>query len=85
MSQHAPARGILTALALSLPFWILLVVAGMDREDAEITAKIEREVAEEKELPPLVLSHPIPWDAYVTQSGAPGELPRTRYYVRRQQ
>jgi hypothetical protein len=55
-------------------------------ESAEVTAKIVAEVDEKKALPPQVLlSHPLNCSAIVMYSGTPGEMPRTRCYVRSQQ
>lgn len=72
------------ATSLTLFLTVLLVLAtGCDADSAEVTSKIVAEVDEKKALPPqILLSSPITCDAVVMFSGTPGELPRTRCYVR---
>jgi hypothetical protein len=53
--------------------------------DAEITAEHVKEADERKAIKPeerMALSAPLQCDATVMHSGTPGELPRTRCYVR---
>jgi hypothetical protein len=70
---------MLRATSLTLFLTVLLVLAaGCDADSAEVTAKIVAEVDEKK----ATFSHPLKCDAWVVHSGTPGEMPRTRCYVR---
>ena len=74
---------MLRATALTLFLTVLLVLmAGCGDVDEIVTAKIVAEVDEKKADAKFQLSHPLPCDAWVMYSGTPGELPRTRCYVR---
>jgi hypothetical protein len=75
-----------TALTLFLTILLVLIAGCGEVESAEVTAQIVAEVDEKKALPPQVLlSHPLNCSAIVMYSGTPGEMPRTRCYVRSQQ
>jgi hypothetical protein len=74
--------------ALALPAFasvVALLAAGCDAESAQVTSRIVAEVDEKKaDVRPanfFPLSHPLQWDATVTQNGRDG-IPRTRYYVK---
>lgn len=70
------------ALGLVAFLAVLGLVQTLDADSAEVTAKIVAEVDDKRALPPEpIFSHPIKWDATVTQNGRDG-IPRTRFYVR---
>jgi hypothetical protein len=74
---------VIEGLALLAFFAVLALLAGCGEvESAEVTAKIVAEVDEKKADAKFQLLHPLQCDAWVMYSGTPGELPRTRCYVR---
>jgi hypothetical protein len=82
-SKQTAVDSVVEGLALLAFIAVVALLAGCDVESAEVTAKIVAEVDEKKALPPQVLlSHPLNCSAIVMYSGTPGEMPRTRCYVR---
>jgi hypothetical protein len=85
-SKQTAVDSVVEGLALLAFIAVVALLAGCDAESAEVTAQIVAEVDEKKALPPQVLlSHPLNCSAIVMYSGTPGEMPRTRCYVRSQQ
>jgi hypothetical protein len=85
-SKQTAVDSVVEGLALLAFIAVVALLAGCDVESAEVTAQIVAEVDEKKALPPQVLlSHPLNCSAIVMYSGTPGEMPRTRCYVRSQQ
>jgi hypothetical protein len=82
-SKQTAVDSVVEGLALLAFIAVVALLAGCDAESAEVTAQIVAEVDEKKALPPQVLlSHPLNCSAIVMYSGTPGEMPRTRCYVR---
>lgn len=83
MGLACQAMSIWRVVQVTVAATLLGVIGNFD-----LAGEIEREALEKVERPARVqrealLQHPIPYDAIVTQSG-PGEMPRTRYYVRKE-
>lgn len=65
-------------IAVLLIIAALLIVGRLDYDSAVVTAAHEAETYEKKSM----LGLPLDCDAWVVQSGTPGEVPKGRCYAR---
>lgn len=85
-TKESVAISITSGLCLLAFLTVLAILAKGSRSEAEVTAAHVKAATERKQdvrpADRLALSYPIDCDATATQSGTPGELPRTRCYIR---
>lgn len=86
--KQSVAISIISGCSLLVFVLVLAILAkGGKKSDAEVTAAHVRAATESKQdIRPqdrIALTYPLDCDATVTASGTPGQLPRTRCYIRK--